>query len=41
MNTFIHFMTSDTTLFGINIHNWIIVLVGFVVIWGVVLIRDL
>lgn len=34
MDTFLHFMTSDTTLFGISIHNWIIALAGFVVIWG-------
>ena len=41
MDRFLYFMTSDTTLFGFNIHNWIVALVGFVVIWGTVLVKDL
>jgi hypothetical protein len=41
MDAFLRFMTSDTTLFGFNIHNWIAALAGVVVIWGVVLVKDL
>jgi hypothetical protein len=28
MDAFLRFMTSDTTLFGFNIHNWIVALAG-------------
>ncbi len=41
MDIFLQFMASDTMLFGFNIHNWIVSLAGFVVILGVVLIKDL
>jgi|BarGraIncu00222A_1022003.scaffolds.fasta_scaffold48382_1 hypothetical protein len=41
MDAFLGFMTSDTTLFGFDIHNWIVALAGFVVIWGIVLVKDL
>jgi hypothetical protein len=41
MDAFLRFMTSDTTLFGFDIHNWIVALAGFVVILVVVLVKDL
>ena len=41
MDTFLQFMKSGTTLLGFNIHNWVVALAGFVVIWGIVLIKDL
>jgi hypothetical protein len=41
MDAFLHFMMSDTTLFGLNIHNWIAALAGFIVIWGAIIVRDL
>jgi hypothetical protein len=41
MDAFLHFMMSDTTLFGFNIHNWIVALAGFIVIWGAIIVKDL
>lgn len=41
MDAFLKFMTTDTTIFGINIHNWMLALAGVVVLWVAVLVRDL
>ena len=41
MDAFSNFMMSDTTLFGFNIHNWIVALAGFIVIWGAIVVKDL
>ncbi len=36
-----HFMTTDTSVFGLAIHNWMIALAITVVIWAAVIVRDL
>jgi hypothetical protein len=41
MQAFLNFMTSDTMVFSMPVHNWIIALGGFAVLWLTVLIRDL
>jgi hypothetical protein len=41
MDAFSNFMMSDTALFGFEIHNWIVALDGFIVIWGAIIVRDL
>ena len=41
MDAFYNFMTADTTVYGFTAHNWLIALVGVVVIWGTVLVKDL
>jgi len=41
MNAFYSFMTGDTAVFSITIHNWLIALAGVVVVWGTVLLKDL
>lgn len=41
MDAFYTFMTSDTTIFGVTIHNWILTLGGVVIIWGTILVKDL
>ena len=41
MDAFLHFMISDASILGFDIHNWIVALAGFVVIWGIVLVKDL
>jgi hypothetical protein len=41
MDAFLKFLTADTTIFGVNIHNWMIGLAVVVVIWATVILRDL
>ena len=41
MDAFLKLMTDDTTIFGIVVHNWMLGLAGIVVLWAVVLVRDL
>jgi hypothetical protein len=41
MDAFLKFMTADTTIFGIVVHNWMLGLVGIFVLWALVLVRDL
>ena len=41
MDAFLTLMTADTTIFGVNIHNWMIGLAGVAVIWATVIVRDL
>lgn len=41
MDAFLRFMTTDTTVFGMHIHNWMLGLAGVVVLWVTVLVRDL
>ena len=41
MDAFLKFMTDDTTIFGLVIHNWILALAGVIVLWALVLVRDL
>ena len=41
MDAFLSFMADDTTLYGVTVHNWLIALVGVVIIWVAVLVRDL
>ena len=40
MDAFLNFMTGETTMYGYVVHNWIIALAGFVIIWVIVLVRD-
>ncbi len=41
MDAFLKFMTDDTTIFGLVIHNWILTLAGVIMLWALVLVRDL
>lgn len=41
MDAFVKFMTGDTTIFSVTVHNWLLALGGVVVIWAIVLLRDL
>lgn len=41
MDDFLRFLTSDTTIFNITVHNWILALGGVVVILATVLLKDL
>lgn len=41
MDAFLNFMTADTMIFGVNVHNWMLGLAGIVVIWATVIVRDL
>ncbi len=41
MDAFLNFMTADTTIFGVTIHNWIIALTGVVVLWVMIVVRDI
>ena len=41
MDPFLKFMTADTVIFGVNIHNWMLALAGVVVLWTAVIVRDL
>jgi len=41
MDAFLNFMMSDTTVLNVTVHNWLIALGGFVVIWTMVLLKDL
>jgi hypothetical protein len=40
MDKFLDFMTRDTPMYGYAVHNWIIALTGFVIIWVIVIARD-
>ena len=41
MDAFYSLMTGDTTVFDVTVHNWLIALGGVVVLWSMVLLRDL
>lgn len=41
MDAFLNFMTSDITVFNVTVHNWLIALAGIVVLWTMVLLKDL
>jgi hypothetical protein len=41
MDAFLKFMTADTTIFGIVFQNWMLTLAGILVLWALVLVRDL
>ena len=41
METFFKLMTGDTTIFGIVVHNWMIGLASIVMLWALVLVRDI
>jgi uncharacterized integral membrane protein len=41
MAEFFSFMTSDTTIFNVAVHNWLLALGGVVVIWATVVFKDL
>jgi hypothetical protein len=41
MDAFLKFMTDDTTIFGIVVHNWMLAFVGVIIVWALVLLRDL
>lgn len=41
MDEILKFMTADTMIFGVNIHNWMLGLAGFIVLWATVIVRDL
>jgi len=41
MNAFLKLMTADTTIFGVVVHNWVLGLVSIVVLWALLLLRDL
>jgi hypothetical protein len=41
MDAFLKLMTSDTTLYGVSVQNWMILVAGIFIIWTVVLVRDL
>lgn len=41
MDAFLDFMMSDVSIFGFEIHTWILALAGFTAIWGAILVKDL
>ena len=41
MDAFLDFMTSDTTVLHVTVHNWVIALGAFAILWGAILVRDL
>jgi hypothetical protein len=41
MDAFLKFMTDDTAIFGIVVHNWMLAFAGVIVLWVLVLFRDL
>ena len=41
MDAFLNFMTADTTIFGLSIHNWMLGLAGVVILWVAVVVQDL
>ena len=41
MDAFLNFMTADTAIFGVNVHNWMLALAGFILLWATVIAQDL
>lgn len=41
MDALFRLMTSDTTIFDVTVHNWIIAVGGLVAIVAMVLLKDL
>jgi len=41
MDAFLNFMTADTAIFGVNVHNWMLALAGFILLWATVIVQDL
>jgi hypothetical protein len=41
MDAFFNFMTGDTTVLDVTVHNWVIALGAFAILWGAILLKDL
>jgi hypothetical protein len=40
MNEMMKFLTTDTQVWGYNLHNWMLIAGGVVVLWIIVLAKD-